>query len=279
MFLGEVVKQRRLQQKLTQSALAEGICNQNVISKLEQKNHAPKMATLIPILNRLKLTLNDVYSEYANNIDTEVRIELEALQQEKMLHPEIDITDRLDIINPEQVSYLDKIIYYYNQGLESLAKSDREGALFEMDRVLSLTKNDSYSAYTILAYLVKALVYRQDRHSEREGYFVSLVQQATSENLNLTGATSLQLLYICKLLVQYYHQQEDWSQAIVYADRGLQLSKQTQVASFTEVFYWIKALNAEDSPDKFNYYRQMAIVMTKHNDNQNLLAEIENYPK
>ncbi|QFR70031.1 helix-turn-helix domain-containing protein [Companilactobacillus paralimentarius] len=67
MFLGSVIYDKRRSLNLTQSDLANGLCNQNTISKMEKHNMTPQMDVLIKICQRLDLSLNDVFSEFSSD--------------------------------------------------------------------------------------------------------------------------------------------------------------------------------------------------------------------
>ena len=71
MFLGKIVLDERKKSGMTQTELASGICNQNVISKLEKHNVMPTLSVLIRLCRKLDLTLNDLFSDFASYTDSE----------------------------------------------------------------------------------------------------------------------------------------------------------------------------------------------------------------
>lgn len=67
MLLGSKIAKRRKELGLSQTDLANGICTQATISKLELRNVAPLTDTLSAICVRLNFTLNDVMSEFTHD--------------------------------------------------------------------------------------------------------------------------------------------------------------------------------------------------------------------
>lgn len=75
MFLGEVIKKRRLELGLTQEELCEGICEPMTISRLENGRQTPSRNRINAILERLDLPADRYYALLSKN-----ELELEDLQ-------------------------------------------------------------------------------------------------------------------------------------------------------------------------------------------------------
>lgn len=104
MFLGEVILKRRLDMNMTQKKLADGICNQNVISKIERQNTPPAIIKLIEICSRLDLSLNDVYSEFSDKDRTE-HIELFKSISDNIFRGELQTAkEKLSILQQSKMS-------------------------------------------------------------------------------------------------------------------------------------------------------------------------------
>jgi len=67
MFLGEVIRQRRLELGLTQEKLCEGICEPMTISRLERGKQTPSRTRIIAILQRLGLPDDKHYALLSKN--------------------------------------------------------------------------------------------------------------------------------------------------------------------------------------------------------------------
>lgn len=77
MFLGEVIRQRRLELGLTQEQLCEGICEPVTISRMENGKQTPSRSRVMALLQRLGLP-DDRYYALLNKKE----LELDALQKE-----------------------------------------------------------------------------------------------------------------------------------------------------------------------------------------------------
>lgn len=76
-FLGEVIKQRRIELKLTQEQLCEGICEPITISRMENGKQTPSRNHINAILQRLGLPDDRYYALLSKN-----EMEIEALKKE-----------------------------------------------------------------------------------------------------------------------------------------------------------------------------------------------------
>lgn len=75
MFDSQLIKKTRKERGMNQSELISGIGSMMMISKLENDNKPPAVETLIRILDRLDLSLNDVFTQYqTTNKDEEIEI-------------------------------------------------------------------------------------------------------------------------------------------------------------------------------------------------------------
>ena len=66
-FIGELIKKRRLELKLTQEQLGEGICEPITISRLENGRQTPSMNKLRVLLQRLDLPEDKYYALISKN--------------------------------------------------------------------------------------------------------------------------------------------------------------------------------------------------------------------
>lgn len=273
MFLGQVIKTQRRQKGLSQTELADQITNQNVISNLERKSKAPKNSILVKLLQRLDLTLNDVYSEFTNIMHSELKQELTSIEQ-RLLNGTYDgIEDELGLVgvnldSAELTGQHDFIIALFNVHLKNTADAD-----FELDKVLRVTKNDIYNVYTLLAYITKANVYLDLNQFDKAQYFFDVVEAALKENFNVANATTLQKIYICQQLSNYHLQADDFKSADKYAYIGIKLNQDEHRCLFLDHFYFIKAKANKDTRN-FDKYMQLALAFATYENNYGLKSEI-----
>lgn len=75
--IGEIIKQRRLELKLTQEELCEGICEPPTMSRIEKGHQTPTHSKLKALLNRLNLPSEKYYALMSKN-----ELEIEKLKNE-----------------------------------------------------------------------------------------------------------------------------------------------------------------------------------------------------
>ena len=75
-FLGDMIKRRRLELKLTQEQLSRGICEPITISRLENGKHTPSHNRINALLERLDLPADRYYALLSKN-----ELDIEALQK------------------------------------------------------------------------------------------------------------------------------------------------------------------------------------------------------
>ncbi|MFD0898407.1 helix-turn-helix domain-containing protein [Loigolactobacillus binensis] len=250
MFLAAVMKEMRLRKKLTQFELAQGICNQNVISKMEKTSYPPKFANLIPLLQRLDLTLNDVFSEFTNSVNTEIEQELLTIEHKSLLMKEHASEDQLALLAIDDQNQQIKLQFVFIKARFAIEAQQFDDAFFELDKVLALTKNDNYDIYTILAYLDKAALYTQLEEAEKAAYFYEIVEQALKMNFNIGNADAVQLLYLCQQMGMHYFFKQDALMATKYADYGIKIDEKMDRASFLPEFYLIKTFAATQNKNQ-----------------------------
>jgi len=259
MFLGQVMKEARKRKGLSQVKLAEGICDQNIISLLERKNATPTISNLVPLLQRLNLSLNDVFSEFSSDSTSELKKELASLEQRLLLGntENKNIAEEIEVLNLDD-STEDIIIQYdYILSLIKLQSNDKNGADFQLDKVLMKTQTDIYNIYTLLAYLNKASIRLEMNRVEEAAYFINTVREAIKESLDVPNATDLQLTYICLQLAKYFSDTDDNQLASSYATKGLEFNRQNQRAYFLGDFYLIKA-NANKNTTNYEHNKKLA---------------------
>ncbi|MFC6202064.1 helix-turn-helix domain-containing protein [Lactiplantibacillus nangangensis] len=269
MFLGNVIFDERKKQGLTQTELAAGICNQNIISRLEKHDAMPTLPVLLQLCLKLNLTLNDVFSDFASNANAEEHAVLVNLERDILLGQVDNAAAKLALITEKQLKTNDQISYTFLKGFLAI-QSDPDTALFMMDKVLMLTQNDTYDVYTELAYLVKAKVYMAKQDLYRAGDYYGLIMQALQANLLISNAKSSELLFILKDIAAFYFASKDQVATIKVSNRGIKLAQTKHVTYFVEYLYYYKVscLSATDSD--FETQCQMGIAMATANENNHI---------
>lgn len=274
MFLGNVMLTERKQQGLTQTELAAGICNQNIISRLEKHNDMPTLSVLLKLCLKLNLTLNDVFSDFASNTNPEQHAILIDLEKDLLLGNETGSQAKLNLMTDSQMKTADQISYVFLNGL-LLVKTDPDAALFAMDKVLLLTQNDSYDIYTELAYLVKGNVYMNQHNFVRAGDYYQLITAALQANLLISNAQPVELLFIIKHIASFYFATKKQAAADEISQRGIDFAQSEHVTFFVDELYFYKVSGLSKSDAQFDRQRQMGMAMATANHNQPLRQKIQ----
>lgn len=274
MFLGNVIFDERKKQGLTQTELAAGICNQNIISRLEKHDAMPTLTVLLQLCLKLNLTLNDVFSDFASNANVEEHAVLVDLERDILLGQVGNVTAKFALITESQLKDNDQIIYTFLKGF-LVIQSDPDTALFTMDKVLMLTQNDTYDIYTELAYLVKAKVYMTKQDLRRAGDYYGLIMQALQANLLISNAKSSELLFILKDIAAFYFASKDQVTTIKVSNRGIKLAQSKHVTYFVEYLYFYKVSCLTSTAPDFENQCRVGIAMATANGNNRIRQAIQ----
>ena len=135
LFLGSIIYNKRREMNLTQIELANDICTQNTISKIEKHNIAPTVNILIKICLKLGLTLNDVFSDFTTESSVKEESALDAIERDVLLGKISDIDERMSSLegklndnDMKQYELISGVMDYWNKNYDV--------SLFDLDKVL-----------------------------------------------------------------------------------------------------------------------------------------------
>lgn len=72
LLVGEIIKQRRIEQGLTQEELCEGICDPVTISRIENVKQPPSRSTADALLQRLGISDSRYYFTFCGDIGEDI---------------------------------------------------------------------------------------------------------------------------------------------------------------------------------------------------------------
>lgn len=236
---------------MTQIELADGICTQNTISKLEKHNIAPTTNILTSICLRLGLTLNDVFSEFETNFKDENALLYSEIEQDFMLEKNNEAISKMNVA--DNINQSNDLLsqYHFCTGFKSFVEQEYQDALFYMDQVLQQTKNETYDIYTLLAYAIKSMCYEKMDDKEKSSYFLTQVKDSVAESFDIPNANLLQKLFLCYRICLSSISNDDTKE--YYANRGIKLNQQNYSVFYMSTFYQIKSINDK----KFGEYSKL----------------------
>ncbi|ALB29365.1 helix-turn-helix domain-containing protein [Companilactobacillus heilongjiangensis] len=278
MFLGSVIYDKRRSLNLTQGELANDICNQNTISKIEKHDMTPHIDVLIKICNRLDLSLNDIFSDFSGDTKKEKAFVLDAIEEEVLLNNISETAEKLSLVEAN-LNSKDMAQFYFIEGLLNFWQGNLERSSFNLDKVLQKTKLDNYNIYTLLSYLVKAMIYLEQKHGDMAAYYAKTISDELSENLNVENSRGIEILFLCKTLGAIYINLNENDLAIETSKRGVEYANSKHLSYFIDDLNYNIALAIKESngTDKeFEKYKNIAYYTAVSQENSKLQLRIEN---
>lgn len=273
LFLGSIIYNKRREMDLTQIELANDICTQNTISKIEKHNIAPTVNILIKICLKLGLTLNDVFSDFSDKASIKEESILDAIERDVLLEKIESVDERLSLVegklndnDMEQYELIKGIVDYHNK--------DYDTSLFILDKVLQYTKSSNDDIYTLLSYLFKGLNYMGQEHVDRAQYYFQMIENTMNESSKVSNASDLEILFICKTLASSFNYMNFFDKAYDSSQYGLKYATKGNVSYFLDELNYEAAISVKNRPDeKSNYedYYNLAFYLAKANKNEKLL--------
>ncbi|MFH5812370.1 helix-turn-helix domain-containing protein [Companilactobacillus sp. FL22-1] len=277
LFLGSIIYNKRREMNLTQIELANDICTQNTISKIEKHNIAPTVNILIKICLKLDLTLNDVFSDFSSNSSAKQDSILDAIEQDILLQRNIDVQDRLSLLEGK-LNNNDMKQYELINGMLAYKNHNFDASLFTLDKVLQYTKSSKDDVYTFLAYLFKGLDYVAQKHYDRAQYYFEMIDNSIDEDSRISNASDLEILFICKTLAKAYNDMKSYQRSYEFSQCGLNFAQRKHVSYFLDDLNYqlsVAIKNDQDRTEDYNDYYNLALYLAKFNQNDLLLAEMK----
>lgn len=257
MFLGSVIYDKRRTLNLTQNDLADGLCNQNTISKMEKHNMTPQIDVLIKICHRLDLSLNDVFSDFSSDIKQEQIFILDEIEEDVLLNNLHEIAEKLSIVK-SSINAKDMAQYDFIQAVLAFQHQEYEMSSFNLDKVIQETKADNDNIYTLTSYLLKGMIYSKQDHLDMAAYYFKIVSDSLSENLNVANAGGIEIIYLCKELGKAYLELDERDAAITISKRGIEYANSNHLSYFVDELNYNIALASQDDPKQFDRYKNIA---------------------
>lgn len=129
--LGDILKQTRQAQHMTQKQLAEGICSQSMLSAIEKGQYTPNANLLIALCRRLKIILDDISlsSNFAIGRTRDFNQKLDRLCNQHQYQKLFDFLQKPSVLDAIETDGQTQAYYYYlgvskwhlQQGLQDVA--------------------------------------------------------------------------------------------------------------------------------------------------------------
>lgn len=233
MKLGERVKQRRIDLKLSQQNLAQGIATQSQISKIEKNELQPGSQLLFNISRRLNCSMDYLY--IGDELDTQLEQKLKVIER---LLEECDYDALIPIIDGNYLSnsstdeiaaskWVRSIITFYKH-------DDVEQSLQLIEEAYRLMDYNMYEKLQVSICNTRAIYYY--RQNENEKAKSSLEQGLEiAKRYNVDDNYQIKLLYT---LSNIYSNEKAYDRCLAYAQSALDITiKSNRYMLYSELVY------------------------------------------
>lgn len=262
---GKQIKEARKRKKLSQAALAQGICTQATISNVESKNCCDSLIIFSAICARLDLQVDDCIE----------------LSSEKRLHQLLDQVEKKCSLNLYQEGYKllhnyqldgtesDKILfakYHYYKGITALlGPENMEDALFHLHLVGDYDKKVGlYFILSLNAFGIYYVLSEELNHAKI--YYDRIIGLLDS----YTGDFFPSAYRVFFNASKFYSLVEDYPKSVLLAEQGIQLNKDQNTIFYLDFLYYELAFNKMMLKQSAIKEYKIAYYLTEHLGNEHL---------
>ncbi|WP_125588844.1 helix-turn-helix domain-containing protein [Companilactobacillus jidongensis] len=279
MLLGKVIQNQRKKLQLSQAELADGICTQAIISKMENQNISPSTNVLISVCQKLHLTLDNVFSQFSSLPSSNLYLDkFQAMDQAVQDKKTTALESMIAEIKEGALPSSEKAHLHFLLALLAESKKDSDEAVFQLNYSLELLQNRKTFWGTII-YSELGSVYLDKNQRVKTNYYYDL---AYSNINNITVNSSTEFYYYRSVITKiatWYMENNNFERSDSLIDMGLHKFDKYFTGKFTDVLYFTAAQNALNSPpidyNRLSHSLTTSIAFAEYNNNQALLDEIK----
>ncbi|WP_125763852.1 helix-turn-helix domain-containing protein [Companilactobacillus hulinensis] len=279
MLLGQVIQDKRKSLNLNQTELADGICTQAIISKIENQNISPSISVLISICQKLQLTLNEVFSEFSSLPSSNLYLDkFKDMDEAFQDHRTEFIHDTIPEIKESALPSSEKAHLHFLLALISESNNDSEEAIFQLSYSLELLSNRKTFWGTIL-YAELGIIYHSNNQSVKTDYYFDLAYSSID---NLVINSSSEYYYYRRIIVEisdWYTKNKQYGRSNILINAGLHKFPKYFTAEFTDTLFYLSAINTLNIDpidyNKLSHSLTTAIAFAEYNNNQPLLDKVK----
>lgn len=273
MFLGQYLKSRRKELRLTQKELSNGITTQVTISEIENKNLAPNIKILAALCTRLGITLNDVVSDFSTHDHDQLEEMLFDAEHFLYIHKHAKALELIEFIqsNYEIPDDLTEQYYFIRADISLILNKDFDDAQFYFNLILNNQKKTKNTIFIPLAEVGTGISYfRKDEQDKALYYFNKAFSHITNDLLS-TSENLSRLHFAIANISNFYSKIKDYQTSNSVAKYGIQVDKEHFSILSLDHYYHILAFNEFNSDtSKLAValgYAQLAVAFATHQGN------------
>ncbi|AIY06651.1 helix-turn-helix domain-containing protein [Planococcus kocurii] len=236
--LGSEIKRIRKAKKLTQNQLAEGMCSQSEISRIEAGEFYPSIDLLYLIANKLQLSVNYFFEilthEQAEETKT-IKNKIWAMSSNKSYKKLLQYVEKLLLeeknFHPETKKFL---LWQNYMAAYYLKRIDADNCKTEL---LLLLRKKMPGMDNLLNLHIKnsiANIYAENNFFNKS---IEIYQSILDEDLNTQEAENLKIKVIYNFGKLLYLK-KDYASSLLYTDQGIKISIETANMSLLGQFYY-----------------------------------------
>lgn len=276
---GDKLKKYRKTMKFSQSELANGICPQIVISKLENQNFIPRMNIINGICEKLMIDVSDIcIGEDGNDILysnlEEVMYLCDKYEYEKAYEFFCQNMD-YSLVNSD---YEKKSYYYYKGITELLGKEDIENAIKSFEAELRIGNGKIVSFLDVQSTNALGIAYYQNNRKDLAEYFFDKSVQDLELVEEINDHYIVKTLKILNNCANYYSKESNYSKALELCDIAIDMAKNENIVSQLDKLYYEKAFSLVMTNRRGTAvdYFFLALAFAESNNNFSLVLTIKN---
>ena len=278
MLLATRLKNKRKELKLSQKELAEGICEQGQISRMEQGKYSPGSELLFQLSKRLNVSMNyffeDTEVSSLENIDKFKELSRKFLDQrdyeslQYIYELEKAKRSRLSIKDQLYLDWIDTLVqfHYYKHQTEAVAK---------LEKILSsMKKSDFY--YLQLGNTLANFYFELGQEDNYQELYKLLKENIRS--LSVQNLEQLELLIKFRYnYCRYLWLHEQISEAIEEITDTIAICRKYDSSYRLADLYCLLGNISEGfaEKDRIQGFYQLSYQLYKHEENQKMMLEIE----
>lgn len=201
--LGEILKQARREQKLTQTTVAEGICSQAMLSAIENNRYTPNAELLIALCQRLSIELGrlSLAQNYAIGSSATYNSEIEKLCNQHRYPELLAFLKRREVLAAIQ-SAAQTQAYYYYLGVATY-QTTTPSDLVQVTQYLQLSLASATAATPVLTHLTEvtlAFVFARHQLSKQA---LDFLDRALKDSDSLPFEPNVTVIYYLAALTRF----------------------------------------------------------------------------
>ncbi|MBM7588383.1 transcriptional regulator with XRE-family HTH domain [Bacillus pakistanensis] len=223
--IGKNIKELRKTIGLTQGDLADGICTQALISRIEKGDIYPSATVLYEISQKLGVDIN-----YFFEIGTTPRLDYvkEVERQLKIARRKLKYEDMMEIVRIEEKNSLFKLnkknlqLLYWHKGIYQYENdNDMNSSLKTLNQAMLLTANNSkaWSEREIEIFLTIGAIQFNENHLNNALDIYSKIRFYLKKNPYLQDITIMTRLFYN--ISRVYTRLENYNESILYCKKGI----------------------------------------------------------